>query len=740
MAKSVSLAVLTVVLWSGGAGQMSAQGTHSLEADSARWHEVQRLRGLLAGDSAGPAVILRLAVLELAIGRPERARELLTRGSTTALWPAEITTPLLGDADYQLGAFEMAAALFDEAALHLKGQPRGVMLARAADSYERSGRTDVAADRYAWAATELPELKGWLAVREARVTPDSARAMELLSLAPAAASRLSLEAQAEIKLAAADTSAAVDAFTQVGLPARAATLALARADSVSARELANEALSDSDTAVVRLAVGLLSQLHGPRTSTELRELARAYRRIGSTREGLDAAGRAVASDSTDVDALVYWADLLEITGSRTQALEVYRRAASFEGAAARSAAYKYGRLFVRMRRTAEARAALTAFADSFPQDPNAPVALHLVADGFARARQTVAADSVRMTLSQRWPRSSYASRARLKLASNALARGDTAGAIGWYSDEVELGGAQRFAAQYQVASLTSDALERRGILAVLARADSVGYYGTIARQESGLPPLNVASPSSPPEPRALPHEFLVLDLLRDVRYEAEAEALVEHIMSEQTRPPAELLDYAEGLIERGLVAEGIRLGWRATRAYTLNHPRVLRVIFPWPLREMIEEESRAHGLDPYLLAALIRQESSFRASVVSHAGAYGLMQLMPPTARQLAQRQGMGWDRRLLVVADANLHLGAVHLASLLERYDGRVELALAAYNAGGTPVRRWLRYPNSDDPVQFVAQVPYPETQGYLRTVIRNRALYKALYPPAELQAAGTP
>jgi soluble lytic murein transglycosylase len=234
--------------------------------------------------------------------------------------------------------------------------------------------------------------------------------------------------------------------------------------------------------------------------------------------------------------------------------------------------------------------------------------------------------------------------------------------------------------------------------------------------------------------------LLTIDLLRDAQYEAEVAALVEHIMSEQTRPPAEFLDYAEGLIERGFVAEGIRLGWRATRAYTLNHPRVLRVIFPWPLREMIEEEAREHGLDPYLLAALIRQESSFRASVVSHAGAYGLMQLMPPTARQLAQRQGVRWDRRLLVVADANLHLGAVHLASLLKRYDGRVELALAAYNAGGTRVRRWLRYPNSDDPVQFVAQVPYPETQGYLRTVIRNHALYKALYPPAESQVAGTP
>jgi len=738
--RRAGLAAAMALLLTGGGRPMLGQGIHSLTADSARWHEVERLRTDLEGDSAGPAAVLRLAVLELAIGRPEKARELLSRDSATSLWPVEILAPLIGDAEYQMGQFEAAAGLFDQAAALLEGEPRGIMLARAADAHDRSGRPEAAVERYGLAAAELPELRGWLAVREARLTYDTARAMELLALAPAAVAHLSLPVRAEIKLAVADTVGAVDAYIESGVVARAATLALAVGDSARARQLAYQALGDSDTAVVRAAVELISGSLGPRTSGEFQALAGAYRRMGSPAQAVEAAARAVAADSTAVDALVYWADLLEIAGSRSEALDVYRRAASFEGKAAQSAAFKHGRLFVRMRRAAEARSALTAFADSFPQNPNAPVALFLVADGYARARQTGAADSVRRIISQRWPRSSYASRARSSLASNALTRSDTAQTIEWYSTEVELGGTQRFAAQYSVASLTSDSLERRGILAVLARADSVGYYGTIARQEAGLPPLNIAAQTAVSErPNSSP-ELLTLDLLRDAHYQEEVTALVDHIMSEQTRPPAEFLDFAEGLIERGFMAEGIRLGWRATRAYTLNHPRVLRVIFPWPLREMIEEEAREHGLDPYLLVALIRQESSFRASVVSRAGAYGLMQLMPPTARQLAQRLGMEWDQRLLVVADANLHLGAVHLANLLERYDGRVEPALAAYNAGATPVRRWLRYPNSGDPVQFVAQVPYPETQGYLRTVIRNRALYRALYPPSATQASGTP
>jgi soluble lytic murein transglycosylase len=76
------------------------------------------------------------------------------------------------------------------------------------------------------------------------------------------------------------------------------------------------------------------------------------------------------------------------------------------------------------------------------------------------------------------------------------------------------------------------------------------------------------------------------------------------------------------------------------------------------------------------------------------------------------------------------MHLGARHLATLLKSYDGKVVPTLAAYNAGSRPVARWLRYPEAADTVQFVERIPYVETRGYIRAVLRNRSLYRALYP----------
>ena len=144
----------------------------------------------------------------------------------------------------------------------------------------------------------------------------------------------------------------------------------------------------------------------------------------------------------------------------------------------------------------------------------------------------------------------------------------------------------------------------------------------------------------------------------------------------------------------------------------------------------IEAEANGFGADPYLLAGLIRQESSFTPDAMSRAGAQGLMQLMPPTAAGLARQLGVDWGQQLVVVPDANLHLGVAHLTALLRSYDDQLAPAIAAYNAGGRPVSRWLRYPEASDAFLWVERIPYVETRGYVRTVLRNRELYRALYP----------
>ena len=121
----------------------------------------------------------------------------------------------------------------------------------------------------------------------------------------------------------------------------------------------------------------------------------------------------------------------------------------------------------------------------------------------------------------------------------------------------------------------------------------------------------------------------------------------------------------------------------------------------------------------------------FDAEALSPAGARGLAQLLPGTAAFTARGLDVTFDPEWITVPDLNLHLGAAHLAELLRRFGGRVEPAVAAYNAGVPPVLRWAGRAGGEDPDAFVELIPYPETRGYTRSVLRNRELYRALYTP---------
>jgi soluble lytic murein transglycosylase len=344
------------------------------------------------------------------------------------------------------------------------------------------------------------------------------------------------------------------------------------------------------------------------------------------------------------------------------------------------------------------------------------------------------ADSLYQRVVRDWPRSSSAAEARFRLAGRALARRELARARELYDAVAEAGGANALAARYVLGRLAlraGDTASANGQWMALARDDPLGYYGTLARESAGAAGASFPDPAPLPATPAISDAMMTLGLLDAMGFEVEGEDLVGRLVARVDYTPEELLELAGGLLARGRPTVAATLGWRAARGLSLNDPRVLRVIFPWPWRELIEGEAREFGIDPYLLAAVIRQESGFRRSVTSRAGARGLMQLMPGTAALTASRLGVPWRDRLLTVPDANLHIGAAHLAMLLRRYRGRVVTALAAYNAGSRPAERWARSPDAGDPFWFVEAIPYPETRGYVRSVVRNRALYEALYPP---------
>ena len=156
------------------------------------------------------------------------------------------------------------------------------------------------------------------------------------------------------------------------------------------------------------------------------------------------------------------------------------------------------------------------------------------------------------------------------------------------------------------------------------------------------------------------------------------------------------------------------------------------LLFPQPYWTELVADSGANGLDPYLVASLIRQESEFNAGAVSRANAYGLMQLIPSTGKSMAKKEGLKrYDTRALLDPTVNLQLGTRNLKGVLDRFGGQVEYALAAYNAGDSPVRQWLSTGDYKDVPEFVESIPYSETHDYVQSILRNREMYRQLYPP---------
>lgn len=154
-----------------------------------------------------------------------------------------------------------------------------------------------------------------------------------------------------------------------------------------------------------------------------------------------------------------------------------------------------------------------------------------------------------------------------------------------------------------------------------------------------------------------------------------------------------------------------------------------RMYYPLQHAEIIANASSERDLDPYLVAALINAESGFDASEVSHAGAVGLMQVMPETAAEVAREWNLlsATDAQALLRPDVNIDIGTRHLAALIDRYADPA-VALAAYNAGEGSVDRWI----GESGKSGVIAAAYPETRRYVERVLKERDRYASLYPDA--------
>lgn len=170
-------------------------------------------------------------------------------------------------------------------------------------------------------------------------------------------------------------------------------------------------------------------------------------------------------------------------------------------------------------------------------------------------------------------------------------------------------------------------------------------------------------------------------------------------------------------------------GWHDRAILTVarsDHRDDLELRFPLLHQDTVQKYAKQRKLDPMLMLAMIRQESAYNVEARSHAGARGLMQLMPATARNVAKSLGLKLKKKAqLYKPDFNIALGSSYIAQMLKRFDDNSILATAAYNAGPHRVKRWLPEDTQLPADIWVDTIPFNETRGYVKNIHAYIAVY---------------
>ena len=274
------------------------------------------------------------------------------------------------------------------------------------------------------------------------------------------------------------------------------------------------------------------------------------------------------------------------------------------------------------------------------------------------------------------------------------------------------------------------------------------YYGRLAEAHlrradaipKGIRAEHATQTAVPPRP-ALPNEGTIRLLLSIGLYD-DAIAELRHAQRASGDSPAIEATIAWAYHRKGELRRAITLMRRAYPQFLSVSgnplpPEILQVIFPLTYWPSIQRHAKARGLDPYLVAALIAQESTFDRKIRSSANAWGLMQVLPSTGRRIARQVGVRPFRtETLTDAEANLKIGTYYLSRLIEQFGGTY-YALASYNAGENRVEVWKDERPGLDEDEFIDDIPFPETQNYVKRILGTAEDYRLLYGPG---GAGRP
>ena len=162
---------------------------------------------------------------------------------------------------------------------------------------------------------------------------------------------------------------------------------------------------------------------------------------------------------------------------------------------------------------------------------------------------------------------------------------------------------------------------------------------------------------------------------------------------------------------------------------TARSSRTWAILYPPAFAESVARNAAANSISENLTFALIRAESSFFPEARSPVGALGLMQLMPATARDTARQMHETVTLPELTIPEVNVRIGTRYLKGLLTRFNGNLVSAVAAYNAGPSPVLRWRKNLSGLREDEFIESIPYGETREYVKRVLAGMEIYRRLY-----------
>lgn len=382
-----------------------------------------------------------------------------------------------------------------------------------------------------------------------------------------------------------------------------------------------------------------------------------------------------------------------------------------------------------------------AFVEKFPGSPFAEEVLNNLASAYIIDDRDAEADAVFREILNRYPAGRFTERAAWKAGWWAYRQGQFGDALQYF----DRGAAQFPRSDYRPSWLywSARAAQQAGdVETAVARLRLTAtdyhnsYYGRLAAKRlagergGAIAPTLQRQPLAPP---SIPTSGRIASLL-SVGLNREALSELQYAQRVWGDSPQLQATIAVTHKRLGNVRAGINAMKRAYPQYlaaggeTLPS-EILKVIFPvdfWPL---LQKYSKERNLDPYLVAALVAQESNFDPAVVSHANAYGLMQILPSTGRTYARRLRVRpFSTRRLTEPEVNVRLGTQIFADEIRKYGG-VHFALAAYNAGGSRVLAWQREKPGLPQDEFIDDIPFPETQNYVKRILGTAEDYRYLY-----------